>query len=405
MRGYPCIGCDIVAHSCTFSKVLVGLLIFDVAIIGGGLAGSALATILTRKNVKVALIEPKREYPDCFKAEKLEPDQWQLLEKHDLLRFVLPVCESISCVHVAAEGREFGAVSLRQYGFLYHNLVNRLREHFPSSLTIHWGPATRVNLGDDVQTVELADGSTVDSRLVVIATGNFGRLHTQLGVTRHMVSRQHSFPFGFNINNAKGHFDFEALTYHGTEKRRGIDYLTLFNIPGAMRANLFTYWKPSDARIKSFSNDPKKVLLDHLPGLEQVLGEFEVVSKVERFAIDLYHVEQQVSPGVVFAGDAYQSVCPATGTGLSKILTDVDVLAELIVTDWLKTPGMSEEKIRSYYKDERKVGQDRNSLELATRRRKVAIEISDFRYQIERIRDQMRMRRRMGRSERLITPA
>ena len=386
-------------------KVLVRLLVFDVAIIGGGLAGSALATILSGNNVKVALIEPKKEYPHCFKAEKLEPDQWQLLEKHDLLRLVLPVCESISCVHVAAEGREYGTVSLRQYGFLYHNLVNRLREHFSSALTVYWSPATRVDRSDDVQSVGLADGSTIKARLVVMATGNFGRLHAQLGVTKNMVSRQHSFPFGFNINNAKGHFNFEALTYHGTEKRRGIDYLTLFNIPGAMRANLFTYWKPSDERVRSFSNDPKKVLLDHLPGLGSVLGDFEVDSTVERFAVDLYHVEQQVSPGVVFAGDAYQSVCPATGTGLSKILTDVDVLAELIVNDWLKTPGMSEEKIRSYYEDERKVEQDRNSLELAIRRRKVAIDFSGFRYQIERIRDQARMRRRLDRSERLITPA
>jgi 2-polyprenyl-6-methoxyphenol hydroxylase-like FAD-dependent oxidoreductase len=382
---------------------LGGPLVLDVTIIGGGLAGSTLATILARSNVNVALVESRREYPECFKAEKLEPDQWRLLQKHDLLQFVLPVSEQIDNVHLAAEGQEYGTVSIRQYGYLYHNLVNALRDHVPGSLDTHWSQALRIESRGDIQSVNLADGSTIDSRLVVISTGSIGRIHDQLGVKKRMISRQHSFHFGFNINNAQNRFEFEALTYHGAEQRRGIDYLTLFRIPGAMRANLFTYWKPGDERVRLLSGKPREMLLEYMPGLERVIGDFEVDSRVERFAIDLHVVDQAVLPGIVFAGDAFQSVCPATGTGLSKVLTDVDVLADLIVADWLGTAGMSTKKIRSYYEDQRKAEQDRNSLDLAIRRRRVAVEFSDLRYQIERIRNRIRIRRSVGRSARSIT--
>ena len=372
---------------------MVVLLIYDVAIVGGGLAGSALASILTRHNIDVVLVEPKRIYPACFKAEKLEPDQWQLLQKYGLLETALPVCESIRGVQLASNGKSYGATPIRQYGYSYHDLVNALRFELPGSLSTHYFAAKGIAASNEVQAVHLADGSIITARLVVIATGAFGRLHADLGVSKNMVSRQHSFNFGFDLEEVDKGFSFDSLTYHCTEKRSGADYLTLFKIPGKMRANLFTYWKPGDERIREFSSSPKQTLLKNMPGLGKVLGNFEVTSNVERFAIDLYVAEQVALPGVVFAGDAFQSVCPSTGTGLSKVLTDVDVLAELILNDWLRTPGMSEQKTRTYYCDRRKKEQDAKSLEMAMHRRKVAIGMSGFRYELERLRNQIRLRR------------
>ena len=49
--------------------------------------------------------------------------------------------------------------------------------------------------------------------------------------------------------------------------------------------------------------------------------------------------------GLVLLGDAFQSVCPTTGTGLSKVLTDVDVFCHDCVPDWLATSGMGIEKL------------------------------------------------------------
>jgi 2-polyprenyl-6-methoxyphenol hydroxylase-like FAD-dependent oxidoreductase len=80
-------------------------------------------------------------------------------------------------------------------------------------------------------------------------------------------------------------------------------------------------------------------------------------------------------PGLVLIGDAYQSVCPTTGTGLSKVLTDVDVLSECVLS-WLETPGMGTEKICGYYEHPRKIACDENSIRQAQHCRALSINAS-----------------------------
>jgi 2-polyprenyl-6-methoxyphenol hydroxylase-like FAD-dependent oxidoreductase len=78
----------------------------------------------------------------------------------------------------------------------------------------------------------------------------------------------------------------------------------------------------------------------------------------------------------VLIGDAFQSVCPATGTGLSKVLTDVQRLCRGHVPGWLETPGMGAEKIAAFYRDPEKTSSDRRSLQMAEHRRRAATDRS-----------------------------
>src|SRR5882762_8844458 len=86
---------------------------------------------------------------------------------------------------------------------------------------------------------------------------------------------------------------------------------------------------------------------------------------------------------LVVIGDAFQSVCPATGTGLTRVLTDVDVLCNECIPDWLATPGMGPEKIDRFYNHPRKLGTDRRSLTAATYSRQRSTE-SSVRWEIRR---------------------
>jgi 2-polyprenyl-6-methoxyphenol hydroxylase-like FAD-dependent oxidoreductase len=54
-------------------------LLFDVLIVGAGLAGAAAAAVLGRLGLRVALVDPRLVSPPVFKAEKIEPDQADLL--------------------------------------------------------------------------------------------------------------------------------------------------------------------------------------------------------------------------------------------------------------------------------------------------------------------------------------
>ena len=62
----------------------------DVIVVGAGLAGTCAAQTLGSRGFSVILVDPQSHCPALFRAEKLEPDQVQLLRKLGLFNHVLP---------------------------------------------------------------------------------------------------------------------------------------------------------------------------------------------------------------------------------------------------------------------------------------------------------------------------
>ena len=187
-----------------------------------------------------------------------------------------------------------------------------------------------------------------------------------------MTQRNQSFVFGFTIAPLDSQpFDFDSVTYYSLEPSARIDYLTLFKIRQTMRANLFVFRPATDPWVRDFILEPERMLRRWLPKLDRVTGDFRIVSKIESGGADLYRIEGDPSPGVVMIGDAFQSVCPSTGMGLDKILTDVDVLAEC-VPNWLSTPGMDCGKLADFYNHPRKLATDARALRRAINQRRAA---------------------------------
>lgn len=143
-----------------------------------------------------------------------------------------------------------------------------------------------------------------------------------------------------------------------------------------MRANLFVYWSARGAETQAFLRNARSELSRVLPGLDEVLGDYCVTGRVEACRIDLYRIRDSVRPGAVMLADSYQSVCPSTGMGLSKVLTDVDVLCNECVPAWFSSPGMDSDKIRQFYTNARKQRVDDEALNRALRGRTLATDTS-----------------------------
>src|SRR3954468_18871049 len=104
----------------------------DIAIAGGGLAGSLAAAMLGRAGYGVVLIDPHPVYPPDFRCEKLDGPQARVLRKTGLADAVLPATTPDGESWVARFGRLLEKRPGDQNGILYENLVNTVRAAIPA---------------------------------------------------------------------------------------------------------------------------------------------------------------------------------------------------------------------------------------------------------------------------------
>jgi 2-polyprenyl-6-methoxyphenol hydroxylase-like FAD-dependent oxidoreductase len=338
----------------------------DIAIIGGGLAGSTAAVMLGRRGINAVVIDPHQSYPADFRCEKLDEAQAALLCKTGLADAVLPETTSDREVWIARSGRLLEKRPNDQRDILYDKLVNTIRAEIPASVEFVRGKVSRIATSSDRQSVSLASGEELSARLVILANGlNVGLRHT-LGMTRDIVSECHSISIGFDVKAVgRANFEFNALTYYPEHAGDQMAYLALFPIGSTMRANFFVYRDMNDPWLRCLRTEPEQTMFAAMPRLQTITGCFEVNTDVKIRPVDLYVTRGHLQAGVVLVGDAFATSCPAAGTGVSKVFTDVERLCNEYIPQWLRTPGMGRDKIAAFYADPSKTRCDRQSIEKA----------------------------------------
>jgi 2-polyprenyl-6-methoxyphenol hydroxylase-like FAD-dependent oxidoreductase len=341
-----------------------------IIIVGGGMAGSLLALVLGRAGHAVSLIDLRRDPPSDFRNEKLGIDQIAHLDALGVL----------SCFEEACWGEATTADAprppLKDCGARYDRWIARIRAALPPTVTFVEGKVDEIETSDEHQTVILTTGERLDGRLVALATGRGERLRAGLGVERRTFSERHSLCLGFSVA-VPADRQIEARICHGKFGDR-IAYATVFPMLGEIRVNVFSYRDLDDPWVGRMRADPVGVLSETLPDLAPILAGLEVVRKLEALSTDLYGVRGQVRPGVVLLGDAFHAPCPASGTGMSRILNDVDRLANLHIPQWTATPGMGRDKIAAFYADPEKQRVDEASVKRSLHGRAVATSQSPY---------------------------
>lgn len=348
----------------------------DVAIAGGGLAGSTAAAMLGRAGFEVAVVDAHPTYPFDFRSEKLAGEQVPLLRRTGLADAVLAAATPVEELWIARFGRliERRRNQNDHYGILYDTLVNAMRAAVPPRAFVA-AKVAAVSTGADRQTLVLSNGEKIGARLLVLATGLNNGLRRMLGISRVELSPCHSVSIGFDVVPTGGaRFAFPALTYHPERAIEQISYLTLFPVDAAMRANLFIYREPRDPWIKRLRDQPGELLFAAMPGLRKLTGDFAVAGDINVRPVDLIATQGYRQPGVVLVGDAFATSCPAAGTGVNKVFTDVERLCHVHVPRWFATPGMGAEKIAAFYDDPVKRACDADSLARAFYVRSISID-------------------------------
>jgi 2-polyprenyl-6-methoxyphenol hydroxylase-like FAD-dependent oxidoreductase len=332
----------------------------DIAIIGGGLAGSTAAAMLGRAGISAILIDPHPAYPPDFRVEKLSGfEQVERFRKTGIAEATLQAATNDRQNWIARFGYLLDKRPSQQYGIMYDTLVNAIRAEIPDSVESIFGKAISISASPERQKVVLSNGEEISARLVVLANGlNVGLRH-QLGIERRIVSACHSISLGFDMVPVdRTAFDFPAITYFSERTSDRIPYLSLFPIGSRMRANLFTYRQIDDPWLQQMRRAPEQTLNASLPRLRRITGEFKIAGDIKMRPADLYVSSGHRQPGMVLVGDAFATSCPVTGTGTDKVFTDVERLCNVHIPNWLATDGMDETKIAAFYDDPIKIACD-----------------------------------------------
>src|SRR5262245_24156246 len=333
----------------------------DIAIVGGGLAGSTAAAMLGRAGIRAALVDPHAVYPPDFRCEKLDASQVSLLHRTGLAGPILSAATLDGELTIARFGRLMEHRRNAQYGIRYDALVNAVRAEIPRGAESVHAKASAIVTSADRQTLTLSNGEETSARLIVLANGlNIGLRHT-LGIERKVESACHSISIGFDLAPVgRRSFDFRALTYFPERTADRMAYLTLFPIGTVTRANLFVYRDMQDPWLRQLRQAPQETLFALMPGLRKLTGEL-AVTDVKIRPVDLAISTGCRQAGIVLVGDAFATSCPAAGTGCNKVFTDVERLCNHYIPRWLASDGMAADKIAAFYDDPVKLAADRHS--------------------------------------------
>lgn len=330
----------------------------DMAVVGGGIAGTLLAWTLSEAGLSVALIDEREAAPPFFRAERISSLAISSLRELGLGGIVDRVSLPLPDTAVIKGNCVEKLTTDVDYSVRLWQLVDAIRHRLRGEGRVEMitGTAAIESTSPRIQQVRVDHpGGTrnVSARLLVVATGASGGFLKSLGIEREIISHNHSSTFGFDIEPGPN-FVLPAASATVRLCRDGADYMNLFpTAEGGYRANLFTFWPAGDDRQREFLKGDSDAILRRLaPGLHEATGSFSIRKPIECGCVSVLKSTGFRQPGLVLVGDAYGRICPVAGRGINKAIHDVVALTKLAPRWIADDADIVPELLDSYYLDD-----------------------------------------------------
>lgn len=317
----------------------------EIVIVGGGMAGGALATVLARAGIVVLVLERTTTYPDCVRGEYFPP--WGVAELKRLGLYELFTRNGgLTITHIVPysdlfEPEEAEARSL-DVTKMHPDAPGPLCLGHPAmcNLLIEAAVDSGATVLRGITDIEVVSGSTprvsfmheghvreICPRLVIGADGRNSQVRKQLGV-QLQSDEPHNLIGGILVGNMPSWP--RHIQCVGVEDR--LHFLIFPQNEDKVR--LYACYDFADRSRFSGPDREKKALeafkLKCAPLTEQlvdatILGPFNSVSNEDTW------IDNPVCPGVVLIGDAAGYNDPIIGQGLSIAARDVRLVSEIIL--------------------------------------------------------------------------
>jgi len=335
----------------------------DVAIVGGGMVGAALACLLDHQGISVTLIEQQLpapfspEQPHDLRVSALSPASRRILESVDGWRGVE---QRRACPYRRMrvwEQRGFGDASFDAAGsgeeVLGHIVENRVvqlalwdRLAARDAVSI-CAPAqiTELRYLPSGSELQLDNGDRIHCRLLVGADGARSRVRAAAGIGVQAWDYPQQALIAYVATAApQQDITWQRFVPPGPQ--------ALLPLSGH-HASLVWYERPDEvARLLQLDEES---FLDQLRArFPAELGEVQRLLGRASFPLRRQHALRYVDHGVVLVGDAAHSIHPLAGQGVNIGLLDAAVLSEVLAAAREQGESLGERRVLARYEQRRR---------------------------------------------------
>jgi 2-octaprenylphenol hydroxylase len=316
---------------------------YDITIVGGGIVGLALALLLAKQTLKVAVIEAKtlaaydlNQYD--LRVSALTPASIALLTELGVWDTVC--AERVGffnkmTIWVKATELNFAAADLQSttLGAIVENRLLRrvLWDKATQSPNITlYAPAKvddiiinpQASLPSEPKVGLILPEQTIGARLVVGADGHHSILRDKLGLKCQIEDYQQTAL----VTTVQTEHAHQQTAWQHFLPTGPLAFLPLDD--KHMCSIVWSTTAMDAAKLVQMSEDEFNMALS--TALEYRLGNVKVMAPRLTFPLQMQHVERYVVPGAVLIGDAAHRIHPLAGQGLNLGLMDAQCLARYI---------------------------------------------------------------------------
>jgi menaquinone-9 beta-reductase len=318
---------------------------YDLAIIGGGLGGSALAFAMAGHGLRVLVVEREEAFKDRIRGEGMYP--WGTAEA-DALGLGQLLRDSCA-LEIRFLDTYFGPTRMRR------DLVETTPQQLPAMDFIHAemqevllaaaaSAGAEVRRGDSVTAVTTSPGAA--SRMTVSHGGTTQEITARLVVGADGRGSRARGWGGFTVQRDPHRlFIAGALFEGGAVPGDAVSQIPTFGLgviffpqtKDRVRAYVLYHHQVRDARLQGSADLPQFLALAHQAGMPaEWLADARPIGPLATFEGAHHWVDHPYRDGLVLIGDAAATSDPCFGQGLSLTLRDVRTLRDKLLgeSDW-----------------------------------------------------------------------